>query len=399
MKRFFTKCHTYICREGVYYSFVILGVLFASLLRQVNAMLLFSSLLVCPLFIAWWLSRRTIRKLKIRRKIPSHVHAGDTFVSQIELTNPRSKISSWGVIAEDHIEVVDSGTGKKQPLHQPAVYFDFVKPNDGKRKSYIGRLPDRGKYRFLPMTLSTRFPCGFFRSTVTEGETAEMYVLPRIGKLAAHWLTRQHDANETVLRKRYRPSRVTGEFLGVRGWQHGDAKRWIHWRASARHDQLVVRQYERHQNRDAAILLDLFQPGMTTPIVEENVELAVSFAATLASEIIRRGGCNLTFGTFQEKIELYGGPSAAPLLEQILERLAVLKIMKEDRLAELLFETLTVSDPNADLILVTHQPLNFNESKRFHVFKNDPRLRVIAQRVRLVDTSDSGFDQIFETNS
>ncbi len=131
---------------------------------------------------------------------------------------------------------------------------------DSKRKSYVGRLPERGRYCFGKITLSTRFPCGFFRSSVELNIENEMIVLPKVGTLATGWMTRQHDASETMLHRRHRPSRVTGEFLGVRGWRHGDTKRWIHWRASARHDQLVVRQYEQHQNHDTAVLLDLFYP-------------------------------------------------------------------------------------------------------------------------------------------
>ena len=393
-----SKVRTYFCREGVYYSLVIAGAFFIALLKQVNATMLFVSLLVCPLFISLWIGRRTLRQLTVRRSLPSRIHAGDTFVTQLDLVNPREKISAWGVIVEDNIKVIASGTGNKQPNHKPAVYFDYVRANDNKRKSYVGRLPERGLYRFGKITLSTRFPCGFFRSSIELNVENEMIVLPKIGTLAAGWMTRQHDASETMLHRRHRSSRVTGEFLGVRGWQHGDTKRWVHWRASARHDQLVVKQYEQHQNHDAAILLDLYCPEAISKYADD-IELAVSFASTLATDIVRRGGCNITFGAFQASTEIYYGPSNTALLDQILNRLAVLQATQNDCLADMLIETLSNTEPNADLILISHSSVDFTDAKRFGKFSNDPRLRTLMQRVRMVITSDVSFDKIFDVSS
>jgi uncharacterized protein (DUF58 family) len=395
VKRNTNNIRTFFCREGTYYSLVIAGVLFIALLKQVNPMMLFASLLVCPLFIGLWLGRQTLKRLTVRRIVPPRIHAGDTFVTQLEVFNNGQKISSWGVIAEDSIEIIASGTEQEQSEHKPAVYFDYIGAQENQRKSYVGRLPIRGRYWFKNVTLSTRFPCGFFRS-VTELETeSEMIVLPKLGTLADGWITRQHEANETIMHRRHRPSRMTGEFFGARGWQHGDTKRWIHWRSSARHNQMMVRQYEQHQNHDAAILLDLFHPGELLPIDEENIELAVSFAATLTGDIIRRGGYNLTFGTFQDEYEIYHGLSNTMFLDQILERLAVVKKTQTDCLAELMTETLSNTDPNADLILVTPLPIDLNEHGRLATLKNDPRLRTLMQRLRVVVTSDAEFDKIF----
>jgi len=424
-----TGISTFFCREGVWYSLVIAGAFFAALLKQVNATMLFTSLLVCPLFISLWLSRRILGKLTVKRIVPSRIHAGDTFVTQLELVNScaitmtgrNTGISAWGVIVEDdivrlqtsdfvlqetlsntHPEVL-SPKSESPSHHRPAVYFDYVRAGDGKRKSYTGRLPERGRYRFGKVTLSTRFPCGFFRSRVELEVEDEMIVLPKIGTLAAGWMTRRHDASETMMRRRHRPSRSTGEFLGVRGWQHGDPKRWVHWRASARHDQLVVKQYEQHQNHDAAILLDLFCPPAAANLraaedvtqFADVVELAVSFAATLATDIIRHGGCNLTFGTFQESAEIWHGPSNTALLDQILDRLAVLRMTTTDYLANMLTEALANTEPNADLILISPVPVDFSDMSRFGKLKNDPRLRTLMQRVRMVAVTDEGFDEIF----
>lgn len=59
------------------------------------------------------------------------------------------------------------------------------------------------------------------------------------------------------------PSRQTGsgiDFYGLREYQLGDPRRWINWRASARHDQtLFVNQFEQERIADVGIILDARQ--------------------------------------------------------------------------------------------------------------------------------------------
>jgi len=65
----------------------------------------------------------------------------------------------------------------------------------------------------------------------------------------------------------------------------------------------------------------------------------------------------------------------------------------------MLIETLSNTEPNADLILISHSSVDFTDAKRFGKFSNDPRLRTLMQRVRMVITSDVSFDKIFDVSS
>jgi len=410
-----------ICREGIYYLAVIALVFFGAIPREANLLLLFGSLLLCPIFIAWRLERNSLRNLRVKRKMPPSVVAGEAFHVSLELTNPRRRLSSWAVVVEDTIQLVRQSGGnshsrdsqkvlkaESQPF-QPAVYFEYVKVGSTLKKSYSGCLPRRGKYKLGPMVLSTRFPVGFFRTTrpideqTLDSAANEFYVYPRWGKLAAHWLTRQHPSDENRQKRRFRPSRISGEFLGVRHWQKGDVKKWIHWRASARHNDLVVRQYEQHQNRDAAVILDLFHPDTSTVREMEITELSVSFAATLVHELARRRGSSLFFGTVGQgdwsngdvSADWLSGQICVPLLDRIMERLAVIAPGTQDTLVELLLQILSNTPPNADLFLVSRRPIDLANSPRFEGFKNDPRLRVLSQRVRLIDASSPEWEDVF----
>lgn len=398
-----------ITREGIYYLFVVLVILVGSIVREVNPMLLFSAFLCAPLIIAWRLGRRSIRGIQVVHRLPTQVFAGEPFIVHLEATNTKTKsrraLSAWGVIVIDRIRPVyvesrDRKSVEEKPF-EPAVYFEFLPGNKTVRKTYAGRLPQRGRYRVGPAVVSTRFPFGFFLHSVEQAaqddEKTEFCVFPKLGRLSTTWRTRSHEAVESTRRLRFRPSRVSGEFLGVRRWQRGDAKKWIHWRAWAKHNQPFVRQFEKNQNRDCTVLLDLFPEaeGVGEDEQRENFELAVSFTATLVSEMTRLGGCNMFFATGRTGDAFLGGPVCLPLAENIFQALALAEPSRDDALAPKLLKMLSMVDPHAELILVSPCPIDLAASPRFQEIRNDPRFRVLLQRLRIVDTSNPSLEDFF----
>ncbi|MDR1477879.1 MAG: DUF58 domain-containing protein [Planctomycetaceae bacterium] len=284
-------------------------------------------------------------------------------------------------------------------VYEPAVYFEYIGQHSVIQKSYAGKLPQRGKYKFGPMTISTRFPFGFFRHSMclSDGLNGdEFYVFPKVGHLSSRWQTRRTEAAINRQRYRFRPSRGTGEFLGVRQWLPGDTIKWIHWRASARHGQPFVRQFEIKQNYDCAVLLDLYDEQLESNQVESgNFELALSFAATLVCDMTRRGGCNLFFATSKPDEESLSGPICLPLVESVLRRLATARHEIKDNLPRAILEALLQIDPGADIILISPKPINLINSQRFNAIRNDARFRTAIQRIKCVDTSNTEFNQYF----
>jgi uncharacterized protein (DUF58 family) len=77
-----------------------------------------------------------------------------------------------------------------------------------------------------------------------------------------------------------------GEMIALRNYAQGDSHRLIHWKASARKRQLLIRQFS-SQNSDAcALWLRTDASVWTRP---EQFELMLSFAATLAQDLFRSG--------------------------------------------------------------------------------------------------------------
>ncbi|MDR2170201.1 MAG: DUF58 domain-containing protein [Planctomycetaceae bacterium] len=333
--------------------------------------------------------------------------------SEKKLRNHKSKIkkirtpkntASWGIVVSDKIqsannEITDETLLEIMP-YEPAVYFEFIADHSVVRKTYAGKLSQRGQYKFGPMTISTRFPFGFFRHSfcqtgVCDGD--EFCVFPKIGRLSPKWHIRRTEAAINRQRYIFRPSRNAGEFLGVRRWLSGDTKKWIHWRASAKHGQPFVRQFETKQNQDCAVLLDIYEDyhESNQQIEADNFELAISFAATLVSDMMRRGGCNLFFATSKPNEENLSGPICLPLVESVLRRLATTKYEPNDNLPKVIIDAITQLDPGADIILISPKNLNLNNAQRFKSIKNDPKFRTAIQRIKLIDTSSPELDQYF----
>jgi len=384
--------HTTVCREGWYYLLV-LGIVFVgAMVRDVNLLLILSGLLVGPLVFSWRMVGRTLRGLGVQRKVPQTVCAGDLLVAGISLTNTRRRLGSWAVVVDEQLQR-ETDHDREEPI-RPAVLFPYVPAGESRKGVYRGRLTRRGRYRLGPLRLSTRFPFGLLCRTITVGQTDTLTVYPRLGRLTRHWATRHHEslASTHCRQRRHGPE---GDFYGVRQWRSGDSRRWIHWRSSARLGELVVRQFEQPRNRDVAVLLELWQPAQPRPEHLDNVELAVSFAATVVADLCRQGGGNLLLGTTGTPSQCTSGPASAALLQDTMQRLALAEAQSADRLPELIELALGEIESGTEIVLVSSRPVDLTDSARFESFCADPSRRTLTRRIRCIDTSGDELGEYF----
>ena len=392
---------TSITREGVFYLFIVFAILVGALVREVNTMLLFASFLFAPAILAFRMGRRTIREVHVQRIVPAQIFAGESFIVGIEVTNSRPakklSLSCWGLVVIDRIRRLrENEFSAQEKPYEPAVYFSYVPNGQTRQQSYAGCLPQRGRYRFEQVQISTRFPFGFFRNKYDQTpkqKTSEFFVYPKIGKLSNRWKSRRRKANESLQRLRYQPSRQIGDFLGVRPWQHGDAKKEIHWRASAKHRSPVVRQYELHQNQDCTVILDLYYDGEWNDSQRESFELAVSFAATLVSDLARRSEGHLFFATNKDPEESVYAPLGIPVQDQVLRHLTFAAPAKQDNLGETLLRI--PAHHQSEIIFVTTNPVNIQTAPRFKELCEDSRYRGLLKRLHVVNTTDESLTEIF----
>ena len=392
---------TSVTQEGFFFLCIVLAIFAGALIREVNTMLLFASFLFAPILLAFRLGRQAIRGIKIQRIIPAQIFAGESFIVGIEVQNSRLatklSLSCWGLVVIDRIRRLrENEATPTEKLYQPAVYFNYVPNGQTRQQSYAACLPQRGRYRFEQVQITTRFPFGFFRNRfdhLPNQKTTEFFVYPKIGKLSSRWKSRRRQANESLQRFRHQPSRQIGDFLGVRPWQHGDTKKEIHHRTSAKHQVPVVRQYELQQNQDCTVILDLYHEGEWSDLHRESFELAVSFAATLVSDLARRNVGNLFFATNKDPDESVYAPLGFPAQDHVLRQLTFAAPSSEDNLPETLLKI--PAHHESEIVFVTIHPLDIQTSPRFKRFCEDSRYRGLLKRFYVVNTSSEALDEVF----
>ncbi len=165
----------------------------------------------------------------------------------------------------------------------------------------------RGSFTLRDLCLRTGDPAGLFRKVRRYSIPDEVTIIPGsvpLSSLAPVFSRKVLPGTEG------RPLEHAGsgyEFFGVRPYRHGDEMRFIHWRATARTGQLMVRELEANTVDRAAIVLDTFSKSVGTDPEENNFEALISAALSITL-CLSRTACRLSFVTVvdDEPVSLNG---------------------------------------------------------------------------------------------
>ena len=220
-------------------------------------------------------------------------------------------------------------------------------------------------------------------------------MFPRLGRLTRRWLARHRQALAGADRRQRRPG-PEGDFYGVREWRSGDSLRLMHWRSSARTGKFVVRQFEQPHNRDAAILLDLWLPEQPSDAQLDNVELAISFAATVLTDLCRQGGGKVHLGVYRRQAAVPGRPGLGRPAARYDEN----PCRARRRRAKIGFRSLSntswaISASGTEIVLISTRPVDLSDGKRFAAVWSNPVLHAAARHIRCIDASSDELEEFF----
>ena len=345
-----------ICREGAYYILVVVAVLAGGTVRQLNLLMLLGSILAGPLLFSLIYGRLALRRIEVSRKLPSQSRADERLVVDVRVTNFRRWLAVWALQVEDIVqqEGTAQAAGEKVGV---SVFYPAIAARETKQVSYDGRLPQRGRYRFGPLRVSTRFPLGLIRHGLLLEQNEELIVHPKLGRLAHDWaqVVRESPTGSQSMSRR---GLLEADFYGLRDWRPGDSRRSIHWRTSARRGSLVVRQFEQRRSQDLAILVDLWQPPDATDEQFENVETAISFAATVIAEACRQSGRHLVLEmAARERLSRTGTASPLFFREQ-MDALSLIMPHNEPGFPRSLGHAVALVPPSLPILLISTRPID-----------------------------------------
>lgn len=375
------KQRTRISIEGWYYLLVLAFIVGGAMMREINLLLFVAGILMGPMIISWRLVNRDLQQVDVIHKLPTGIGAGEVLVAEVAVTNARRRMDTWGVTVEDRIVYCDPDQNGQETGESVRVFFSHVPTQETRVANYQGRIQRRGRYAVGPLELSTRFPLGLLRRTVTFTGKQYLYVYPRMGRLKSQWLQMMQPARIGSRRSQQRQGMVEGEFHSLRDWRGGDSKRWIHWRTSARRNKLSVKQFERQQSQNLAVLIDLWLPPDADDDDFRRVEDVISFAATVVANHCRRGSSRLLLGIAGFKQETVAGVASTGLLEECLEELAVAQPTTVDCLPTLLNEVLSTARPESRVVVLSTRQTELSDTERFEDIWHKPRERATLGRV------------------
>ncbi len=127
---------------------------------------------------------------------------------------------------------------------------------------YRLRSTSRGVYEIGPVTAEFTDPFGLGKSRHVLGDTDSLVVTPAPLELLASPLSgsRGNDGM-AVTRRQANPS---DDDVMTREYRHGDSMRRVHWAATARHSELMVRQEESVTTPQATLLMDQRHASFST---------------------------------------------------------------------------------------------------------------------------------------
>jgi uncharacterized protein (DUF58 family) len=149
-------------------------------------------------------------------------------------------------------------------------------------RSWVVKTPlaRRGHFRIEPLQIRTGDPFGLFEASAAVGQGLTLVVYPRVERLPmwrlpAANIEGSHSAPERTLQ-------TTPLATTVRPYAPGDSFNRIHWKSTARHGEIQVKEFDLEQTSDVWLFLDLDRRVQAGKGDESTVEVAVRAAASIA---------------------------------------------------------------------------------------------------------------------
>jgi len=301
--------------------------LFIALLHSQRDLALLAILLLSLMFIAALWSRISLIGIKCYMTVnKAKVFPGESLTLNIRLENAKF-LPVWLQVKMP----VDS------PLSLTSYDTSFINQTGllWYQRAYFDHeliAQKRGVYQVGPPVLNAADPFGFFPREGGRTENLQVIVYPRIVPLRPILLPRRDFFGSPGAKS---PVQDPIYILGTRDYQHWSPARYIHWKASARHNCLQQKVFEPSEQLKALLVIDVDKFAENN--ASEDFEHTLEAVASLAVQFDRMGyATGLATNAVVE-----GGPATLPLcknpqqLPAILEVLARLKMKPKRNLADI----------------------------------------------------------------
>ncbi|HWH33908.1 MAG TPA: DUF58 domain-containing protein [Acidimicrobiales bacterium] len=211
-------------------------------------------------------------RLDVARALqPARVHAGQVATVSLSVANRSRRRTPV-------LELRDAVGGRRTA----SVVLSPLASEERVDAAYALPGERRGVVEIGPLVVRLSDPFGLAALTAPAAPVTELTVWPAVEAVLAPPGRSTRRADEGAVAT---PASAGDEFYALRPYADGDDLRRVHWRASARRDDLVIRQDEQPGQGRVTIALDT-RPGVYRA---QSFERAVSAAASIAVATERSG--------------------------------------------------------------------------------------------------------------
>ena len=273
-----------------------------------DIMLLAAVGLAMPVAALGFLAVRAPRLAVTRAFEPHVVRAGESAAVRLRVQNQDRRAfdgAHWRDLASPALhppgEAVLPAVGRHEGV--------LPTGDDTVRLEYRIRTPRRGVFEVGPLRIAVTDPFGLARIDRVIGTPRELVVTPRITPLDTEpGVVASVDGTVHALQRRTHPN---SDELIAREYRYGDPLRRVHWAATARRGELMVRDEEQRGDPEVRLLLDTALGGRAHhPAANPNERAALDPAFELGVEIAASLGVHLLSHGFRVRLDPVDDPDA-----------------------------------------------------------------------------------------
>lgn len=280
-------------REGMVYLLGVFVIILAALNTGNNLLFIVLSSLLAGILISGIVSHVVLTGVRLEFLLPEHVFAQQPVQASVRLHNDKATLPSFSlyVSGDSRPEKPKKQKDARPNVLAELVYFPYIPRRKSAAQTVELTFPRRGRYRQESFRISSKFPFGFLLKARTVPLTTELVVYPPVrpteefyeilplisGEMESFYRGRGHD------------------LYSIRDYQPTDTARSVDWKASAKTQQLKVREFTREDERRVELVFDPFlplqaftngrsgaEPVRLAPEWDERFERAVTLCACLA---------------------------------------------------------------------------------------------------------------------
>ncbi|MCU9615343.1 DUF58 domain-containing protein [Caldibacillus lycopersici] len=200
-------------------------------------------------------------------------NAGEKVEVTLKVTR-RNRFPLFFLLVEDEVS-----ENLKRKTNVPFKFLLF--PIFSKQLTYryvIDKMP-RGEYFFYGIKVKVGDLFGFVQKEISFPEEDYVLVYPSYIEMVYEPFENQFEQGMTATKDKVQ--RDSTMAISIRQYVPGDRFSWINWKATARNNDIMTKEFEQRQTHDVLLILD------RTP--HEQFDIAVSFAASIIRSVLKKG--------------------------------------------------------------------------------------------------------------